>query len=477
MNLNDIFRVFTSYRDTQLPYGRLYQKVFVVFTAINDVDNINRAIPIANQIRTTGVQIIVVALNSNGNDTTLDQLGDQFFNSSTFSVDYSLSSRISQSSCRNAGSTYSSHPIIPTTPSTNPNDLGNAIGSPCALNTTNAWLDIVFVIDVSNSVTQENLQQLGGELATIFEAFTIGQTPRHSSRVGIITYATDSQFIYNLTNVTSGDDLTTEFLRLSNYQSGNAGGNLQEGLRNAQSLLSDQGSYRRRVVVMAAASYDPEGFNDASQIAEGLKENGVTIFSISFKPSDGGFTDQLRNLSSPGYSYQHDDPNIMDKVPLGLAQVNCFCLSKTVQFKVFNQDSNNYTVYADCLSGFSGKTDPAIAEFGCSPGILAAVTSQHKLDFITDNIVPHDLSGAKNFTVGATRQNGIWYWYNYNNTKYQFGQFPQSRQDNGDYGYFSNYFGLNVGFFTGGRGIQNAKPYVCQSKACDTDYFCDLANL
>ena len=462
-----------TYIDNQLYTGRNYQKVFVLFTAINDTANIEEALPIAKQVRAAGAHVIVIALGNTTNNT-LSQLGDQHF-TSAFSISDHLSRQIVQSTCHNGGSTYTTLPITSTTPSSS-NNLSNAYGSPCAANATNAWLDVVLVIEVSNVLTTMNLRSLGAMLAVIFSSFTVGQSPTHSTRVAIVTYAYDAEYHYNLTDNTNLTDLANKLLELPQYRPGNSGVNLQEGFRAAANILSNQRSYRRQVIIAAVATYDPSGFNDASQIAEDLKENGITIFSILLRLDDSDFINRIRNLTSPGYSYRYDDPDVIDKVVYGLSQANCFCPPTTLQFKIYDQDSDTMKVYADCISGYSGNVDPQIAPLFCSPGILASVTSNIKFDFILHNIVPHDLSGAKNLTVGAFRENGIWYWYDYNNTKYALGNFPQIVDNGGNYGYFTNFYGFNWMFSTGEAGAQNARPIVCQSRACDTDYFCDLKN-
>ncbi|KAE9547087.1 hypothetical protein FO519_009702, partial [Halicephalobus sp. NKZ332] len=290
----------------------------------------------------------------------------------------------------------------------------------------------------------------------------------------IVTYSTDVQYVYNFTSVTNGADLSEQLAKLPSYQLGESGGNLCGGMQAAQVVFSTQRSYRGQVLIMAAASYDPQGFNDASQIAKDMQLDGVSIFSISYKPGDGLFTNGLGNLSSPGYKYRSDDENVMSKVSFGLTQANCVCPLRSLQFRIYNRNNDTNEVYSDCLSGYAGDTDPQFANFACSPGILASITSQQKLHFITDNIVPYDMAGIKNITVGGHRRNGVWYWYGYDNTEYPFGDFPSITDNGGDYAFADNYFGFNWKFLGGESGFQNAKPYICQIKACDTDYFCDL---
>ncbi|KAE9547608.1 hypothetical protein FO519_009178, partial [Halicephalobus sp. NKZ332] len=460
--------VFTTFRDNQLPTGRNYQKVFVLFTAITDTDNINQAVPIANQVRTAGAQIIIVAVGNTGDTNALSQLGDQVLTSSDFTISDELSRQVVQSSCLNAGVTHSD-PVTSTTPM--PTTLSNAIGTPCAANVTNAWLDIVLLVDVSNIMTAADLQKLRAQFTTMFGDFTVGQDPRHSSRVAIVTYSTDVRYVYNFTSVTNGADLSKQLAKLPSYQLGESGGNLYGGMQAAQVAFSTQRSYRRQVLIMAVASYDPLEFSDPSILSIELQQDEITLFSISYRPNDNIFTSQLRNLSSPGYTYTIMDKDLISKVSFGLTQANCVCPPRSLQFRMYNRNNNTNEVYSDCLSGYAGDTDPQFTNFACSPGILASITSQQKLHFITDNIVPHDMSGIKNITVGGHRRNGVWYWYGYDNTEYPFGDFPSITDNRGDYLYANNYFGFNWRFLSGESGFQNAKPYLCQIKACDTDYF------
>ncbi|KAE9546085.1 hypothetical protein FO519_010703, partial [Halicephalobus sp. NKZ332] len=107
--------------------------------------------------------------------------------------------------------------VVPTAFLANPDDLSNAVGTPCAANVTNAWLDIVLLVDVSDIMTAADLQKLSAQFTTMFGDFTVGQDPRHSSRVAIVTYSTDVQYVYNFTSVTNGADLSEQLAKLPSY--------------------------------------------------------------------------------------------------------------------------------------------------------------------------------------------------------------------------------------------------------------------
>ncbi|KAE9546055.1 hypothetical protein FO519_010733, partial [Halicephalobus sp. NKZ332] len=165
--------------------------------------------------------------------------------------------------------------VVPTAFLANPDDLSNAVGTPCAANVTNAWLDIVLVIDVSDGMNITDLQELGTQLADMFKNFTIGQNPRHSSRVAIVAYAADVGYIYNWTDVTNYADLEHELLKLYTYNTGTSATNLHNSLRATADILSRQSSYRPQAIIIAASRYDQTGFNYAGDIAKALMLDGI----------------------------------------------------------------------------------------------------------------------------------------------------------------------------------------------------------
>uniref|UniRef100_A0AC34QFP0 VWFA domain-containing protein n=2 Tax=Panagrolaimus sp. JU765 TaxID=591449 RepID=A0AC34QFP0_9BILA len=320
---------------------------------------------------------------------------------------------------------------------------------------------------------KSDLQRFPLQLLGIFEKFTIGQSPKHSSRIGVLAYASDVKVLFDLNNNTNFNDLEKILLKLQNeYQANNSGGNILGALRAAQNLLQSQGSYRVKTIVLTAAGYNPISFGNPEQIAQDLKNDGVSIITIAYD-GVGGIAPHLGNLSSPGYSFKSSDQDLILAVDTAFAQINCFCPTRTLQLQIYDGKTQRFTRYADCLNMYDGNSDPAFGQFFCTPGVLASVTSNVKLDFIVENVLS---STIKNITVGAFNNNG-WRWYNYNDTSYPVGNFPTiPSPSSGLYGYFSNYQGFNWRFGVNSGGEDNAMPYVCQYRACDADYFCDLTS-
>uniref|UniRef100_A0A914PSS5 VWFA domain-containing protein n=1 Tax=Panagrolaimus davidi TaxID=227884 RepID=A0A914PSS5_9BILA len=353
----------------------------------------------------------------------------------------------------------------------------NAIGYSCSNETTQSWLDIVFVIDTSDAMSRRNFNALVGQIATFMQPFTFGQTEKHTIRVAVITYGINVVEQYLLTDTTNFENFIDFLFDLSfNLQFDENGANAQGALQEAYYLLLSESSFRNPLIILIAASYDKTGFNGADKTANAIKNNGIHILVINFASSDGVLTNALQKISSPGFYYVSNQDNINSLIPFSLTQINCFCPPGYIQFRYYNTPWKNYTNYAECLFGFSSDTLPTVATRVCKPGILVPITSQTKFDFIADHVLPHELPGKKKFTIGLHKSSSAdeeWKWWGYNETEYSLGNYPSmfdipNKGDN--YGYFWNHYGFNWTLQTGNN---LELPYICQLRACDAGFICD----
>uniref|UniRef100_A0AC34RC04 VWFA domain-containing protein n=1 Tax=Panagrolaimus sp. JU765 TaxID=591449 RepID=A0AC34RC04_9BILA len=461
----DLSDVYTTFQDNQLVSGRNLKKYFVVVTAITDSDNVATAVGIFNQIKTEGGNVVFVSLNNPNQIGDFSKIADKV----VYETGYAVNNRdkVLHFVCSSSA---------PTTPSPMNDSLSNAIGTPCSTNALTTWLDLYLVIDVSEGMTQANLLQLSGQMATLFEGLTIGQTPKHSTRVGIITYASNATVRLTLSNCSDATTLLIAVYQLSNYRLPNdTGTNIRSGLETVLSLRAKEKSYRPTAVMVIAASYNSDAGDDPTQVAEIMKQDGITILTIAFE-SSGALNAGLKNLSSLGYSYENTDPDLFEKLLFAFTQINCFCPPKTYQLRIYNDTNENFTTYADCLYSSGGAAADAIyAEKVCEKAgdVLASVTSEQKLDFLIDIVIANTMPDKREFTVGAHLDTNHWQWYGYNNAAYPIGDFPGiPSSSSGNYGYFYKAGGFNWNFSTQTKG--KAKPYICQQRACDTTFFCNL---
>uniref|UniRef100_A0A914YP95 VWFA domain-containing protein n=1 Tax=Panagrolaimus superbus TaxID=310955 RepID=A0A914YP95_9BILA len=529
----NLSEVFETYQISLLNSGRNYKKVLVLLTSITDVKEIAAAKHYSDQLQASGVYIIVGVLG-NASITLYSQLGNHVFSSPHFTLSVT---NITENICQFGGITVTpaqSSTVHPTTavpqtthvktsrpsihPSTHPSTMpstttssppttkknppttkiplpsstaskispptpphptiisNHGIGTSCSKNVKNAWLDIALVFDVSAAITDGQLEQLIDETQTYILKFTLNQIGQHTTRVAIISYASDATITYSFNDNQSNQSFFDALQKLKNRTTPhNQIVNVQNALQVAFEHLLESSTYRPQVILLTAAAYQRKGFQGADHTAEQIKLNEITIFTVNFNAADGVLNGHLSGLASPGYAYNSSDVGLAEDLPLSLTQVNCFCPGSRVQFKIFNSISKRYTKYADCISGYAGETLPSIiSKYGCDSGILAAITSEEKLDFVIKNILEHELFGKNQFTVGGHKiGNNEWVWSGYNGT-FPFEDFPPFTEVSPSDKYtFFNILPESTNGFTFKSTGDVARPYLCESRACDADYICD----
>ena len=195
----------------------------MLFTAIYDPAMIATAKVYADALRNSGVIIIVVGL-AQPDSTTLGVLGDVFY----LSRDYRVPTIDSITSNTCSFATLNPYTESPHSTSRPYDPRSDAIGTACSTNTSNAWLDVVFVVDTSSAMSSRDLLELGGEIATFMHGFTFGQSGDHTTRAAIVTYATEVYSQYNLTDTTTFLAFEQAILKLQNYANpDDNGGNVQ----------------------------------------------------------------------------------------------------------------------------------------------------------------------------------------------------------------------------------------------------------
>uniref|UniRef100_A0AC35G904 VWFA domain-containing protein n=1 Tax=Panagrolaimus sp. PS1159 TaxID=55785 RepID=A0AC35G904_9BILA len=478
----DLINVFETYDAQLLRSGRNYKKVLVVLTAVSNETQIQAALSYANNLMSDGVYIIVGALGVSAPSSSLYQLGNYAFNSTDFTVPSNV---VIDNVCQFGGNTIFPPTEAPGSTITPTDPRSDAIGAACSTKTKMAWLDIVFVIDISNAMGKEELHQLAFQLAGFITKFNISQTGDHTTRASIITYATSATVRYGLQNVTTLSGVIQAILKLDTYfDPTDSGIDARDALDAAGTHLKDQKSHRIPVVIFTASAYNKHGFDGADNAAKRLKADGVSIFSIDYDKT-GYIALLLQDISTQGYYYKADQSDISKTLPFALTQVNCYCPDDTLQFRTFNRSSMTYTSYANCISGTDITSMPIIiTSANCdinNNSVLAAVTSPEKLDFITDRIMPNptQLNKSKEFIVGghlSDNGDGQWMWYDFDKSSYPFGNFPsiyvKSPEDTNSF--FQKGFGFHMDLTS--MASDDSKPYICESKACDAENFCVRKN-
>jgi hypothetical protein len=348
-------------------------------------------------------------------------------------------------------------------------------GTQCASDSSMAWLDIVYVIDVSSGMTAIN--DLLSSIATVMEGLNVGQVGDHSTRVGIVTYGSNTvKVITQLSDTTTEDDFENILFGIT-IDPNDPGGNIAGGLNQAFNLIQSQRSYRKPAIVLAAATYNAQGVQNINGTVAQILGNGIDLVVINYATVEGILTKTLKSLAIDGYYYVSKQSDLIPAFSFGLTQINCYCPPTTRQLSIFNPHWSNYTKYADCFRAVSASSSPIVAnKRDCKlPGSLVALTSQAKLDFITDNyfLVNQTLNGDKQLNIGLHKaSDGTWKWWGYNGVEIPYDNWPlmtQTPSPNDNYGYMYNNRGFSWILKT---GHSVPSPYICQTKACDVSNVC-----
>uniref|UniRef100_A0A914YDM4 Uncharacterized protein n=1 Tax=Panagrolaimus superbus TaxID=310955 RepID=A0A914YDM4_9BILA len=91
-------------------------------------------------------------------------------------------------------------------------------------------------------------------------------------------------------------------------------------LNQAFGLVTSQRSYRRPVIVLAAAAYNEAGFKDVNATATSIKEDGIKIVVLNYAENDIVLTNALKGLASEGYYYISSQDDLISSVAYGLTQ-------------------------------------------------------------------------------------------------------------------------------------------------------------
>ena len=160
--------------------------------------------------------------------------------------------------------------------------------------------DVVLVLDVSGSMEGEPIDQTK-KASTKF----IDTVLANDANIGIVTYNSDAQIVSPFS--TDGVDLKN---KVDSFRSGGAT-NIEDGLRNAESMLSAGNANKKIIVLMSDGmpNRDKEG-EELIAYAEELKEQGIYIYTLGFFESLSDKSSAqylLEKIASEGCHYEVSD--------------------------------------------------------------------------------------------------------------------------------------------------------------------------
>ncbi|PAV77547.1 hypothetical protein WR25_07163 [Diploscapter pachys] len=217
---------------------------------------------------------------------------------------------------------------------------GQNIDPECACNLGNLWLDVVVVIDNSQGMGHDGLNEVAADIATVFAQSNITQALGQTTRVGIVTYGQSAVTKYNLTAFHDTNTFINTIFDVANKPTTDTASYIYMGLSAAQTVLHDgrvngKRDNVRQAIIVYASDYKSQGQDrDPVQLAQQIKEDGIGIITVGFDQFGGeGVLAGLAKLATPGMAFTNKDTDLVGEIQRnGLCQINCFCPTAWTQY-------------------------------------------------------------------------------------------------------------------------------------------------
>lgn len=356
----------------------------------------------------------------------------------------------------------------------------------CSCTTQSLYIDIIFVIDVSEGMGQGGLMMVKAEINTLVGQMSLDPNIQKHVQVGLIKYSDKAEVVFKPSDYTNEDEFTEDLWsdpRLEDVDEKSDEVNLHLGLQQAAKMTASMRNGVRKVIVVYAASYNDEGNDDARQIAANIRETGYAIITVAFvEPESSNLVMKIGEIASPRMNFtSFRDDLLVEQMEDALCQVNCYCPNGWKQLVLENRK------YGECF--FPTKIDaswtaskfecPVLSKEHTGNGHLVYVNSELKNTFLNqfymDNWYPENQENP-NYDIGyyydqATKK---FIWVNgVTNNPYSNWATGHPDVKQGDCVMAKllkdskNDFRWNSVSCTSeyGRGL-------CQEAACDTDFYC-----
>ncbi|KAF1765574.1 hypothetical protein GCK72_005526 [Caenorhabditis remanei] len=367
----------------------------------------------------------------------------------------------------------------------------------CGEDQTNLWLDIVFVVDNSEGMTNAGITSVAAQISSLFVAgqqLGIQSNNPRTTRVGIITYNQGATVAADLNKFTSVDDLTEGVFNVLNKVSNVQDSYLHAGLQAANDLLeqqsfnTDRGHYQKLVIVYAS-EYKQSGTQDPLPLAIRMQQT-ISISTVAYGQDDNlGFLAELSRIATPGYNFTNQQgENTVSELRSTMLQVNCYCPNGWFQMRQSYANENSFK-YGVCLLPVTLQATWTASKFSCrnhwNKAYLVNEYTQTKHDYVLQ-IVRNTSAFTQPYTYfnGLSYVSGNWQW------EQPDGQDPIILQNWSDWnpGYptasSTATVGVNVQTSSSSltTGWQNTRKdltnmYICEVSTCDSTNYCKAEDI
>uniref|UniRef100_A0A0N5AEB7 VWFA domain-containing protein n=1 Tax=Syphacia muris TaxID=451379 RepID=A0A0N5AEB7_9BILA len=282
------------------------------------------------------------------------------------------------------------------------------------LNSATFWLDVVFIVESSDSVSPLLFSQIKAIISStpLLKKRRTNDDPMYS-RVSVINVADSAVLVANLSLTTDFLDFRSTIQEKLNYLGGTTA-NFPEAFQMAADVISsEEGEYRRnvqKVVVLfssrlSASAYDQQFCTLISEIQQNL----ATIITVRL-PEQHTLQFPTVDIGKPCDRLQLSS-NLIPELYQALCRANCFCFRP---YKILEFDNSGCNKYAECISLQMHLESIETAEKDCAnkDGKLATSDSSAKEAFLLEL---HTANDAFPYWIGKHSMNNS----NYSNDKFQ----------------------------------------------------------
>lgn len=343
-----------------------------------------------------------------------------------------------------------------------------------------AWLDIIFVLDTSSGVQDEDIttmKYLLQHLAMTIRIGSAGANDKKYSRVAIINTGDTADRYADWRRYASGIDL---FHGVDVLKPVGGDYNVQAGLAEAQKLIDEERSRGERlnvqkvVVLFSSVIIDcRQQSNEICRLVSVMEGEKTTIITIAIKLNGQNYP--LITIGSPCNQLQIND-NINKEVLKSLCFANCYCLDPYTQFVNVN---DGCIKYGECVyvQGMALSYDGAAMTCSMENSTISDILSSDKDIFLKEL---HVAAGFFPFWVGIRRLDGQFKYENgnlvdVNDYRNWCTERGQNEQGSGDCVYENQCEGFRTAWFNQNCGFVTPTHYFsCQKQSCSVKNYCDF---
>uniref|UniRef100_A0AAQ6IRR1 Collagen type VI alpha 6 chain n=1 Tax=Anabas testudineus TaxID=64144 RepID=A0AAQ6IRR1_ANATE len=169
--------------------------------------------------------------------------------------------------------------------------------------------DIVFIVDESGSIGNENFQSMRSFLRSIVSGLNVSES---RVRIGIVTYNTDATAQTYLNSLKTKADVL-QFINILPYRGG--GTNTGAALNfTREQIFTEEGGSRKGVQKVAVVITDGQSQDSVTEAAALFHQTGVSVYAVGIK--DANETELIQIASYPPSSHVFNLMNFAELKPL-----------------------------------------------------------------------------------------------------------------------------------------------------------------